>query len=191
MSAPAVTDLPKVILRIPLSALDKIAQADTVLTDQLNFQWSPLPLCLWISELSLSQSEYADIEAGALILMPNSFTQSWVVRGVFSALESTVIEGILNSVEGCIDNIMLIPETGAEQNEVEIPASTHKVRLCPVEAVNIDPGRIFGFAASNNKRHIDLEQTNIQLECRGRVVGLGRLTRIAKGYGFVMLESVD
>lgn len=181
--------LPEVYLQIPLSSIDQIDPIDVVLTDQLRFQWTPLPLDLVIAEMSLTQTEFNDIGMGSFVLLPDSFRSGWMVNAVFPGAGSQRVSLTLNPETCQFEQAQFDDRVEPACNTENSESSEVVICIRTQQILNYDPGHLLGFDSGDAPSMSDLEQMNLQLESAGEVLARGRLIRVGQGYGLVVLEA--
>jgi len=170
-------------LRLPLEALPRLQPADETLKSCFNFNWSSLPASVCLAQMTVTAAEAQRAVPGAMIVLPESFRESWDITGVLSGT-AVVWSGEL--VPG--ERFLLARHVASRHGAAAIEGTRLRVEL--EHDALLAPGPLLGFSATAPVLPA-LERVALRLWRDDVLVGTGRLSQLGSGFAFCLMEQSD
>ncbi len=173
-------------IEVPASAISSCNRTTEIKTPD-SLQWEPLRAQLKLSAPVLSASDINNIEEGAMLLMPESFTSQWNVQ-----LE---IGKTAQKVTGNLDPDKLLFTINADSRtnntaeaQIHTQESESTFEIYTSEPLAVSPEALFGLPALDLPTN--LANQKLQLISTQGAYCHGTLAKIGNGYGFYITQRV-
>jgi len=175
-------------LALSAAAIPHLKSCEKSLSDHLDFAWSSLSCTLRLSTLLLDATEMQALAPGAVVLLPESFRDDWMVT--VSIHEVQVQAQAHFQVEQRSLSIQQLLQPDAPDEPTIKTGLQHQLELELITPFQLNAGKCLGFSSPEPDLDMSWDQGDVRLRLDGQVVGKGHLCRVGAGYALSVSECV-